>query len=113
MGGESLAVIAVILVMAAMFVRARKKAIAVLTLPLISVPCFYLLATGIFKLARTTGITWHAVIIGMIIGGVVLGAAACSLLSVMIPTRRGKTGYLTFCLIFQVAIAIGYMINLL
>ncbi|MCL2055955.1 MAG: hypothetical protein FWH02_01895 [Oscillospiraceae bacterium] len=116
MNGESLAVIAVILGMAAMFVRAKRRGMALLCLPLISVPLFHLahhVAGPIGRgFGRSFGWDFPAMNIGLIIIGVVVGSAACAMFSRIIPTRRGTTGYLILTLLFQVAIGIGYVINL-
>ena len=110
---ESLAIIAVILVACGVFLRTKKKAVVILTLPLISVPLFYLSARGIYALTPITEMTYPVFSCCMVIAGAVMGSAACGLLSFIIPTRRGKTGYLSFSLIFELAIAIGYMLNIL
>lgn len=111
MTGESLAIIAVILVLSFMFLRAGKKPVALLSLPLVSVPALFLLS----GLVRGLGFTgWGLDInIFMVLVGVVAGSAACALLSLMIRSRRGKTAYLIFSLAFQVAIAVGYVVNLI
>jgi hypothetical protein len=110
---ESLAVIAVILVMAGIFVRAGKKAVAVLCLPLISVPVFYLPARGLYNLLAISALSLPVFSLCLVFAGVVLGSTLCGALSRMIPTRKGKTGYLTFSLVFQIAISIGYVVNIL
>jgi len=117
MNGESLAIIAVILVMIAMFVRSKRRGMALLCLPLVSVPLFHLAytVTGPIGrgLGRSFGWDFPTMNIGLIIIGAVVGAAACAMFSRIIPTRRGATGYLVLTLLFQVAIGIGYAINLI
>lgn len=110
---ESLAIIALILVMAWIFIRTRKKAVAILTLPLISVPIFYLPSSGIYRITGISAFPFQTFALCMVFAGSAVGLGICALLSRMVPTRRGKTGYMCFCLIFQIAIAIGYMINII
>lgn len=113
MNGESVAIIAVILLMGGIFLRAKRKGMAILTLPLISVPLFHLLTTLVYPLARSFGYGSRTLNIGLVVIGAVLGAAACSLLCKIIVTQRSRNVYLVLTLIFQVAIAIGYIINLM
>jgi hypothetical protein len=112
MNGESLAIIAIILLMAGIFLRAKRKGVALLSLPLISVPVFHLATLAVAPLARGMGYDALSANRGLIIIGVVVGSAACSLLSRLIAAKRGQNVYLVLSLLFQVAIAVGYMINL-
>jgi hypothetical protein len=112
MNGESLAIIAIILLMAGIFLRAKRKGMALLSLPLISVPVFHLATLAVSPLARGMGYDAQSANMGLIVIGVVVGSAACSLLSRIITSRRGQNVYLVFSLLSQVAIAVGYMINL-
>jgi hypothetical protein len=112
MNGESLAIIAVILLMAGIFLRTKRKGLALLSLPLIAVPVFHLATLAVHPIFRSMGYGTQSLNMGLIIIGVVAGSAACSLLSRIITSRRGQNVYLVFSLLFQVAIAVGYIINL-
>ncbi|MDL2232460.1 hypothetical protein LJC63_02620 [Ruminococcaceae bacterium OttesenSCG-928-L11] len=113
MNGESLAIIAIVLLMCAMFLRARKQAAALLALPLTSVPAMHLIGRGIARLLPRSDFMVESFPFLVILAGAVIGSAACGLLSLAIPKRRGKTIYVLFSVIFQVAISVGYWINLL
>jgi len=114
MNGESLAIIAIIILMSVMFLRAKRHGMALLCLPLLSVPLFHLIYSVAGPIGRTIGNRdFPTMNIGLIIIGVVVGSAACAMFSRIIPTRRGTTGYLVLTLLFQIAIGIGYAINLI
>ena len=108
MRGQSLAIIIVILIMALMFLRTGRRAAALLTLPLFSVPLFYLFASYIYPLIRYLGLDRQDVYVAGVIAGGILGAAAYSFLSRRILSKRIEKAYLTFTLIYQAAITIGY-----
>jgi hypothetical protein len=109
---ESLAIIAVILMMAGMFLRAKKKAFALLCLPLTGAPLLYLAGRILLRLSWTGAEGSPGALLWVTVAGAIAGGALCTLISRIIPTRKGKTGYLIFVWFFQAAMALAYIINL-
>lgn len=101
--GESLAIIAVILVLAAMLAKSGRHIFAAFTLPLVSVPIFYLI--GSF-----TGSYLQHNILNII--GFLLGAGLCVLSSRLFRSRRSRTAYLLFCILFMAALLLAYSLYL-
>lgn len=102
MVGESLAIIAVILVMAAMLARAGKHVFAAFTLPLISIPAFHLLG-AMFRLSG-----WMAL---LDVVGLAVGLGLCVLFARAFRSKKARYGYLVFCVVFLVALLAAYLMN--
>lgn len=112
MVGESLAIIAVILVMAAMSVRSGKRELALLTLPLTSVSLFHLLGAVMYKALRNSMLPLRMLFSIIDIAGLLAGAVLCVVLSRSIRTRRGRWAYLVFTLFFLAALTVAYLLYL-
>ena len=110
MVGQSVAIIAVILVMLFMFMRAGKRSGAVFALPLLIVPGFHLLGAAIHRAMAGSGF-WPLIIIDC--AGLLLGSALCGILSRAIKPRRLRWAYLALCLVFQAALTYVYVLFLL
>lgn len=104
MVGESLAIIAVILVMAAMVARSGRHLFSALTLPLITIPVFHLVGSMVGPRS------WLPVLDGV---ALLMGCALCVFFSRSIVSKRGRKGYLLFCVAFMVALLIAYLKYLL
>lgn len=102
--GESLAIIAVIMVMEVMLVRRGKRDFVLATLPLVGVPLFHLLGS-VFRLYRY--------LVCIDVAGLVVGFGLCAFLSKGFVTRRGRVGYLLFCGVFMAALLLAYLLYLL
>lgn len=103
MVGESLAIVAVIFVMAAMLARAGKHVFAAFTMPLISIPVVHLIGV-VFRLQ-----SWMAL---LDVIGLLVGLGLCFLLSRAFRSKKARVGYLVFCGIFLVALLAAYLMNL-
>lgn len=103
MVGESLAIIAVIVVLAAMLARRGTGFFAAVTLPLISVPLFHLIGTVVLR---------RRYVLACEIAGLVVGLVLCYLFSRALPQKRSRWGYLLFCWTFTVALAVAYFMYL-
>jgi hypothetical protein len=111
MAGYSFAIIAVIIVMDVMFMRRGKRAAVIISLPLISVPLFYLLGVAI-----GSGLPWFpardALAPGMIVAGLLVGIAGCAAVTRLINTRKVKTIYFTVGAVYLVLLTVGYLMRL-
>lgn len=109
--GESLAVVTVILVMATMYLRAGKKTVALLALPLCGVSAGFLIAA----LLRRPLLIWlHLSIPALYGAGVLLGLLAGMTLSVLLSKgmgRRVRGWYLILSWIFLLAITAAYFLR--
>lgn len=103
MVGETLAIIAVILVLAAMMARSGRIIFSAITLPLISLPVLHLVGT-LLKLG--------AAVIYFDIIGLLFGIILCFVFSKAFRTRGAQIIYLSSCGIFTIALFISYYINL-
>lgn|GEM_PF-902035 len=109
MVGESLAIVAVLLVMAAMYRRAGKKLMAHLALPLICVPCGRLIGIGVLGYSAGTGST--VCNYAFIVGGLVAAVAWCTYVSRNIQNRTVRVGYLAVSFVFSGALLIAYLVR--
>jgi hypothetical protein len=109
MTGESFAILSVILVMDVMLLRAGKKPVALLSLPLTTVPVFYLLAIGIGALIPVSA---DMLIPGMVLAGTLVGIAGCGALTLFIVNKAGKTGYFALGAVYLVALAVAYFMRM-
>lgn len=100
MVGESLAIIAVIVVMAFMAARRGKRLFAMITLPLTSIPVLYLLS-WVLRLNS----------LPFIITGLIAGVFVCGFFSRgFTGSPYGRAGYLVFCVVFLVALFLAYLL---
>lgn len=103
MEGESLAIIAVLLVLIAVTARRGKYRFAVALAPLFSVPALHLLGWAL----RLEGYyVWFD------LAGLLLGAGLCVAVSRSLPSRAAKWLYLVSILIFLTALLLAYSLNL-
>jgi len=113
MAAESFAIIAVIFIMDAMFLRTGKRAAVVISLPLISVPLFYLLGIGV---GAGSVLSWvparEALAPGMVVAGALVGIAGCAAVTKLIKNRKVKTVYLAIGAAYLAALAIVYLMRL-
>lgn len=98
---ESLAILAVILVMAAMFARSGRRIFSAFTLPLCSIPLFHIVGR-VFRLSNIAVLD---------IAGFVVGVLLCLLFSKAFEQKRSRVGYLVFCCAFMAALLVAYLIN--
>lgn len=103
MVGESLAIIAVILVMAVMLARRGRQGFALLCLPLLGVSLLHV--TGSF-------LQLHSLLILFDVIGLALGFILCIILSKGFATRRGRGAYLLFSGVFMAALLLSYILHL-
>jgi len=111
MAGESFAIIAVFLVMCLMLLRADKKAVAFISLPLIAVPLFFLLGLGIGSI-----LPWippDTLFPGMVVAGALVGIAGCAAMTIFIKNRKVKTAYFAVGALYLAALAVAYLIRLI
>jgi len=111
MVGESLAIIAVILIMAFMFMRSQKKTFGVLVLPLISISLFHLIGRLLHPVLGRA-LERNVFLFGSDVVGLIVGVVLCVLLSRGIPTRKGRSAYVAFSGFFLLALTGAYMLNL-
>jgi len=111
MAGESFAIIAVFLVMYIMLLRADKKAVAFISLPLVSVPLFFLLGMGVSSI-----LPWippGTLYPGMVAAGALVGIAGCAVMTMFIKNRTVKITYFAVGVLYLVALAAAYLIRLI
>lgn len=109
---ESLAIFIVLLVAVFMMVRAGRKPVAVLALPFLGVPLFYLLGYAAEKLFRLRPNTAYGVSLWMTVLGGIAGVVAAVLLVRNVPSKRVVTGYTILCAAFQIALVAAYLLKL-
>lgn len=102
--GESFAIIAVILVLAAMIARSGRRLFSAFTLPLISIPALHLIGA-----ALRVGPSLYL----LDIAGLVVGLVLCFLCSRAFRSRKARMGYFAFCCFFLVALEIAYLMQVL
>ena len=111
MAGESFAIIAVFLVLFAMLMRADRKAVAVISLPLTGVPLFFLLGMGIASI-----LPWippGTLYPGMVVAGALVGIAGCAAMTACIKTKKVKSIYFVTGTLYLIALAVAYLIRLI
>ena len=106
MVGESLAIVVVIVVMAAMYKHADKGQIAALALPLICVPCGRLLSAVVLSSGKMDTLAGYI----FVVAGLMASVALCTLLSMRMRGRRARLVYLVFSFIFSGALSIAYLL---
>ena len=109
MAGVSFSIILLILVMDVMLLRAGRRPVAILSLPLISVPLFYLLA--IFA-AALIPVPAASLFPGMVVAGALVGIAGCGAFTLFIRNRALKTGYFALGAVYLIALAVAYMLRI-
>lgn len=102
MVGISLAIIAVILVLAAMIARTGRRVFSAFTLPLISIPVMYLVGAALRMGSRLYLFE---------IAGLIIGLILCFLFSRAFRSPRARVGYFAFCCFFLVALLIAYLLR--
>lgn len=111
MVSESLAIIAVLLVTAAMYLRTGKHRTAALVLPLLCVPVATLLATGLASEHFVPAIgAGHVSVISILIAGLILTVALCVLLSKNIENRPGRIAYCVVGCLFSGALVVAALL---
>jgi hypothetical protein len=113
MAAESFAIIAVILIMDAMFLHTGKRAAVIISLPLISVPLFYLLGIGVGAGSVLSWVPARDVLApGMVVAGALIGIAGCAAVTKLIKTRRVKPVYFAVGAVYLSALAIVYLMRI-
>ena len=113
MAAESFAIIAVIFIMDTMFLRTGKKSAVVISLPLISVPLFYLLGIGA---GAGSVLPWfparEALAPGMVVAGALVGIASCGAVTRLIKDKSVKLTYFAVGAVYLLLLAIVYLMRL-
>jgi hypothetical protein len=106
--GQSIAIIAVILVMIFMFLRGGRKAGALFSLPLLSVPLLHLTGMVLRPLAPDA---FMGLVLGVAfdIAGFCLGAVTCWVMARAITVRRLRYAYFASCAVFLGLLAAAYV----
>jgi hypothetical protein len=111
--GESIAIIAVLVVTAFTGLRTGKKGLAKITLPFLCMPVCVLLGEALFLyLSRSFGTSYYPVRMSAVLVGASLGGALCVAAGRAVPSRiRG--GFIVICLVFIVLMALAYALPIL
>ena len=106
--GQSFAIITVIFVMISVFLRAGRKAGALFTLPLLSVPLLHLTGRALQMLAPDN---YASLVLNVAfdIAGFLLGAVLCWIMARAITVRRLRYAYFATCAIFLGLLAAAYI----
>jgi hypothetical protein len=106
--GQSFAIIAVILVMIFMFLRGGRKAGALFSLPLLSVPLLHLTGMALRILAPDA---FTSLVLNMAfdIAGFCLGAVTCWIMARAITVKRLRYAYFVSCAVFLGLLAAAYI----
>lgn len=107
--GVSVAIIALILVLAFMFVRSGKRAGALFALPLISVSAFHLIGWAIYKLLVKSELPTAALHITIDSVGLAVGLILCWVLARAIDLKPMRYVYFTCCAVFLTAMLYAYI----
>lgn len=107
-----MAIVAVILVMAFMFLRAKRKFFAVMVLPLVSIPLFHIIGRMTFELFRFMDVELNVFLCMADLVGLLVGAVLCLVLSRGFPGGKGRAAYLVCCGVFLLALTGAYMLYL-
>lgn len=105
---QSFAIIAVILVMAFMFLRTGRRAGALFTLPLISVSAFHLLGYAIYWVFVASPISAEYLHVALDVFGLVVGTMLCWILSRAINVKKLRYVYFLSCFVFLALLTIAY-----
>jgi len=100
---QSIAIIFVISVMAAMYLRAGKVLLAALALPLLCLPLSHLLSIALWG-----GYSLLAYVV-MLPTGLLAGMAGYVLFSRKITERSGRIAYISLCSVFSLALMYAYL----
>lgn len=109
MVGQSFAIIAVILVMSFMFLRAGRRAGAIFALPLISVSAFHLIGYAIHKMLVQSELPTVSLHIAIDAAGLLVGVVLCWILSRAITVKKLRYVYFISCAVFLAALTIAYV----
>ena len=112
MAGVSLAIISVIAVMDVMLLRTGKKPVVIISLPLMSVPVFYLLAM-VFGAIIPIPVSADVLFPGMVVAGALVGIACCGVMTMFIKTRASKTVYFVVSAGYLAALTVAYLIRIM
>ena len=113
MVGQSFAIIAVILVMSFMFLRAGRRGGALLTVPLVCVPLFHLAGTAVHRIPVSKDYATITLLCTIDIIGLAVGIAFCAIVSKGIVMKKMRLVYFVSCTIFLVALTAAYILFLL
>ena len=113
MAAESFAIIAVIFIMDTMFLRRGKRAAVVVSLPLVSVPLFYLIGAAVGAGSFLSWIPARAELApGMVVAGMFVGVACCAAVTKLIKNRRVKMVYFAVGAVYLILLAIAYLMRI-
>lgn len=112
--GESFAIIAVVLVMAAMGLRAKRKETAILALPFLFVPAAFLVGEALlYTLRSITDLPVSVLRLLAVLVGALAGMLLCAVLSKGFRSRKGGQVYLMFSFLVLIALAAAYYFQIL
>lgn len=110
--GQSLAIIAVIMVMVFMFLRSGRREITFFVLPLISVSLFHLLGAAVYRWLAESEFSTMTLYCAIDIAGLIAGILSCAFLSRAIVNKRIRIVYLVCCVVFLTALTVAYVLYL-
>ena len=112
--GESVAIIAVLLVVAFMGVRAGRKGIAKIIVPFLAVPvCMLVGEAFLFYFRIGAGISnSHVRLVAAMIGAALGGAASIATARITLP-QKARVPFVVGCLIVIVLMALAYVVPIL
>lgn len=111
--GVSIAIVALILVMAFMFLRSGRRAGALFALPLISVSTFHLLGYAAYKLLVKSELPTVSLQITIDAVGLAVGLVLCWVLARAIDLKILRYTYFACCAVFLTAMFYAYVNYLL
>lgn len=110
---ESIAILAVGVVIMFIFLRSRHYGYMLASLPIFLIPIFHMLVRGILYLSRDRFfgiraplVTAFADLLGLVVGCVVIGFIAHR-----IPSKKNRTLYLVVMLVFTLLLGWAYIFN--
>ena len=109
---ESLAIIGIVLAMAFLFLRVKKREYCIAMLPLLIQPILQILSIpairiiGSFSAVRPITISFCITFMALISESILIGLAAS-----MLKSRKQKTSYLIICGVFALVLAMIFMLS--
>lgn len=112
---QSLAAIAVIVVMSGMYLRSGKFQLAGMGLPLLCLPAAHLLGAVLWGTPQAgEGVdqvfAYRCIALAI---GLLAGLTGCVVLSRGLTPRAGRVAYVVLCAVFSVGLAVAYLLFLL
>ena len=111
--GESVAILAVILVMMIMALRQGKRPLVILSLPLMIIPAVYLIGEALlWTLRNMTALPISTLRMVAVAVGWAVGTVACILTARALISKRARALYLALALIYMTALSIAYYVHI-